>query len=155
MANHRRTTSLAEALSLAQALVRLPSPSGEEAGVAVAVEREMRALGYEHVTRDALGSVVGIVEGTRPGRTVLLDAHLDTVPVVDASAWSHDPFGGAVVDDRLWGRGATDVKGSLAALVVAVGMLPRKRLFGRIVVAATVGEEMVEGLALGRVLDEH
>jgi len=156
MTHGRRTSVQARALGLAQALVRLPSPPGQEQGVADAIEGEMRTLGYDSVTRDALGSVIGVVDGAAgQGRTVLFDAHLDTVPVPDADAWSCDPYGGLVADDRLWGRGATDVKGSLAALVVAVGMVPRSRLAGRVIVAATVGEEMVEGLALGRVLGEY
>lgn len=155
MPDPRRVSIEAEALALARELVRLPSLPGEEGAVAEAVEREMRALGYDNVLRDPLGSIVGVVRGSRPGGTVLFDAHMDAVPVPDAAEWRHVPYGGDVVDGRLWGRGATDVKGSLAALVVAVGTLRRDRLSGTAIVAATVGEEMVEGAALAGVLEEH
>ncbi len=144
-----------EAVAFAQEIVRLPSVSGDEEAVAAAVEAEMRLLGYTGVGRDALGSVVGVVRGERPGGTVLVDGHMDTVPPGDEAEWSHAPHSGDVEDGRLWGRGAVDVKGSLAAAVVAVGSLPRERLAGEIVVSASVGEEMVEGVALARVLDVH
>jgi len=109
-------------------------------------------LGYDEVTTDELGSVVGVLRGGAPGPTVLFDAHMDVVPVTEPEAWRHGPFSGDRAEGRLWGRGATDVKGNLAAAVVALGALPRDRFSGRIVMAASVGEEMIEGLALTRVL---
>jgi carboxypeptidase PM20D1 len=62
-----------------------------------------------------------------PGRTreapVVLMAHLDVVPVDDASAWTHPPFAGDLVDGHVWGRGALDCKGSLVAICAAVESL--------------------------------
>ena len=145
----------AEVLSFCQELLRHPSPSGQEEGVAACVEREMTMLGYDAVQRDALGSVVGLLRGARPGPTVLVDAHMDTAPITSPGAWRYDPASGAVSEGCIWGRGSVDVKGSLAAAVVAAGSLPRSRLAGALVVAATVGGEMVEGLALAQVLREH
>jgi putative selenium metabolism hydrolase len=143
------------AIAFCQELVRLDSPSGGERAVADAVEREMSAFGYDEVRRDELGSVIGLVRGARPGVTVLFDAHLDVVPATETERWRHAPFAGVRDGGRIWGRGATDVKGSLAALVVALGTLPRVELAGTIVVSASVGEERVEGLAVGHILRAH
>ena len=145
----------AEALSFCQELVRQASLAGQEESVAASVVREMSMLGYDVVERDALGSVVGLVRGARPGPTVLVDAHMDTVPIISPGAWRYDPTSGAVSEGCIWGRGAVDVKGSLAAAVVAAGSLRRSRLAGTLVVAATVGGEAIEGLALAQVLRDH
>lgn len=150
-------TSGAEARSVTfcQELVRLESLSGQEQAVAEAVEREMRSLGYDEVRRDELGSVIGVVRGARAGTSVLFDAHMDVVPATEPEAWRHPPFSGARAEGRIWGRGATDVKGSLAALVVGLGSLPRAEFAGTLVVSASVGEEHIEGLAVGHVLAAH
>jgi putative selenium metabolism hydrolase len=75
---------------------------------------------------------------------VLFDAHMDTVGVGDPAAWSVDPAG-EVRDGRLYGRGALDMKGPLAALVHGVAAAPPER--GRVVVSASIAEEMIEGYA--------
>jgi putative selenium metabolism hydrolase len=142
-------------IDLCRELVRLESLSGDEQAVAEAVEREMRALGYDEVRRDHLGSVVGEIRGERGGRSVLFDAHMDVVPATEPDAWRHPPFSGEHAEGRIWGRGTTDVKGSLAALVVALGTLPRAEVAGTLIVSASVGEERIEGLALGHVLDAY
>jgi len=151
----------ARTLAFCQELVRLESLSGEEQAVAEAVEREMRSLGFDEVRRDELGSVVGVIHGARAAGTdaapgaLLFDAHMDVVPATEPAAWRHPPFSGDYADGRVWGRGATDVKGSLAALVLALGTLPRADLAGTLVVSASVGEERVEGLAVSHVLAAH
>ncbi len=71
-------------------------------------------------TFDAHPLIVARLPGTEGGRSLAFNAHVDVVPVGDRSAWSHDPFGGAVVDGRLYGRGATDMKGGLSAAMWAV-----------------------------------
>jgi putative selenium metabolism hydrolase len=156
-------TSETEARTIAfcQELVRIESLSGEEQAVAEAVEREMRSLGYDEVSRDELGSVVGVIRGARAAGAdaaagaLLFDAHLDVVPATEPEAWRHPPFSGEQAEGRVWGRGATDVKGSLAALVLALGTLPRAGFAGTILVSASVGEERIEGLAVGHVLAAH
>jgi putative selenium metabolism hydrolase len=142
-------------VTLCQELVRLESLSGREGAVADAVEREMRSLGYDEVQRDELGSVVGVVRGARVGGCTLIDAHMDVVAATQPDEWRFPPFSGELAEGRVWGRGATDVKGSLAAAVVAVGGLPRAELAGTVVMSASVGEELVEGLAVKRVLQRN
>jgi putative selenium metabolism hydrolase len=141
-----------EVLSFARELVRRPSPSGQERDVAALVAQEMTMLGYDEVATDELGSVSGVLVGSAPGPTVLFDAHMDVAAITEPGTWRHDPFSGARVAGRLWGRGSADVKGNLAAALVALGALRREAFTGRLVMAASVGEETIEGLALGHIL---
>lgn len=126
-------------------LVGAQSPSGQEGQVAAIVGQEMERLGLE-VSVDAWGNVAGTLDGG-PGPTVLLDAHMDTVGVTDPSQWSHSPQGERA-GERLYGRGTMDMKGPLAAAVYAAASLSREDLRGRVVVSASVCEELVEGPAL-------
>lgn len=135
-----------------QALVRLPSLSGQEQQVAARVEEEMRALGYDGVEVDANGSVVGVIQGASAGPTLLLDAHTDTVTISPGAPWQHEPFGAQIDDGALYGRGAADMKGALAAMVHAAAATDRSRLRGRVVVSASTLEEVMEGVALQAVM---
>jgi putative selenium metabolism hydrolase len=134
----------------ARALVAAPSPSGSEGAVARRTEEEMRGLGYS-VEVDDWGNVVGSL-GSPGGPCVLLDAHMDTVGVTNPDEWAHDP-GGELSDGRLYGRGAMDMKGPLAAAVHGVASLAGSLESARVVVCASVAEELVEGPALAHVLD--
>jgi len=141
-------------IAFTQDLVRLPSLSGREQAVAERVRQEMQALGFDRVWTDAHGSVVGIIEGEWPGKTVLLDAHTDTVGISPGVPWVHDPFGAVIENGAIYGRGAADMKGALAAMVHAAAALDRKELAGRVVVSASTLEEVLEGVALHAVMDE-
>jgi putative selenium metabolism hydrolase len=123
-------------------LVRTPSPSGEEGAVAGLVRAEMEGLGYA-VEVDPLGNVVGTLD-YGPGPCVLFDAHMDTVGVTDPAAWSVEPYG-ELRDGRLYGRGSMDMKGPLAAVVH--GAAAASAAGGRVVVSASIAEEMIEGFA--------
>jgi putative selenium metabolism hydrolase len=140
-----------DVISFCQQLVRLPSTSGKEKAVADCTAARMRELRYDRVTIDAWGNVIGEIRGARPGPRLLLDAHMDTVPVGEAAAWTRDPFSGEVEGDCLHGRGSTDDKGCLAAIVSMAGWLDRSRLAGTVYVSGTVNEEETEGAALGKV----
>ncbi len=147
--NPDSTTSV---VRLCREFVRIPSLSGQEGALAAAVTDRMKALGFE-VELDRFGSVLGMRRGSRLGPTVLLDAHLDTVPVTDPAAWTHDPFGAELDQDRLWGRGAADTKGSLAAMLCAVAAL--EDFPGTLLLSASVCEENLTSAALNHVLDRH
>ena len=136
-------------------LVRLPSVLGNEGPCAERVVREMKKLGYEHSEIDHAGNAVGVIEGGHAGPTVVLDGHLDTVDVMPREAWSHDPFGAEIVEGRMYGRGTSDMKGAVAAMVYGAARVDRKACKGRIVVSASVGEELIEGPALRCVLERY
>lgn len=137
-----------------QALVRVPTLPGEEQPVIDVLAAEMRRLGYDQVFTDANGSLVGIIQGAASGPTLLLDAHCDTVGVAPGVPWQHDPFEPVIAGERMLGRGTSDMKGALAAMIYAGAAADRSRLAGRIAVSATVMEEVMEGTALKMVMDE-
>ena len=136
-----------------QKIVRQQSLSGEEGPVTQLVIDEMKSLGFDKVWADENGSAIGIIEGTQPGKTLLFDAHTDTVGIAPGSVWTKDPFGGEIIDGYLYGRGAADMKGALAAMVHAAGGIGRDKIAGRVVVSASVLEEVYEGGALKTVMD--
>ena len=142
-------------IELTREIVRCPSEAGSEKEVADLLVKEMRGLGYEEVTVDENGSVVGVVTGARPGPTLLFDAHIDTVGVAPGVPWQHDPFAGEIVGGKLYGRGATDMKGSVAAMIVAIAAVAKGQLAGRVVASASVMEEVLEGVALKTVMDKQ
>ncbi|MCB8984645.1 MAG: ArgE/DapE family deacylase [Ardenticatenaceae bacterium] len=119
------------------------SPDGAgETAVAVYIAAALRDMGLE-VTTYELGpqrmNVVGVLKGTGHGRSLLLNGHMDTVGVGGMA----DPFGATVRDGRLYGRGAQDMKGSLAAMMAAVKALVDggSKLGGDVVLTAVADEE--------------
>lgn len=143
-------TRAAELVEFCQRLVRTKSYSGQEGEVAGVLADEMRALGYDEVVVDRYGSVIGTIEGNRPGPTVLFDGHIDTVPAENAEKWTYPPFEARIADCRIYGRGTSDMKGADAAFTKAVAWFAADRdrdFAGRICVAGVVQEECFEGVA--------
>lgn len=139
-----------EIADLALRLIRIPSPFGAEGDVAILVRREMARLGFA-VEVDDWGNVTGSIEAG-DGPCVLFDAHMDTVGVGAPAAWAHDPSGERA-GSRLYGRGAMDMKGPLAAVMCGAAALRGRLRRGRVVVSASVAEELVEGPALAHVVE--
>lgn len=143
-----RSVNAGELVDFTLRLVREPSPSGTEGAVARIVAAEMERLGFV-VETDDWGNVVGTIDAG-PGPCLLFDAHIDTVGVSNPDDWSRNPWG-EVMGDRLYGRGSMDMKGPLAAAVYGIASLRGSLRRGRVVVSATVAEELVEGPALEHV----
>ncbi len=138
------------AAAFASELVRTPSPSLCENGVAKLVERKMEELGYDKVVVDDFGNVIGIMYGTDPSPVIVLNSHMDTVvPGRDDQSWNMPPYSGEMEGGKLYGAGSSDCKSGLASQIYAGYLL--KRLYlplrGTLIVAATVSEE--NGLSLG------
>ncbi len=145
-----------EIIQFLRRLVQTPSPSTQEGAVAQLIAAEMQRLGLPGVTIDPMGNVIARL-GTGEGPTLLFDAHMDTVSVGDPAAWGHDPLGAAIEDEVLYGRGAADMKGAIAAMVYGAKRLldaglPRR---GTLVLAMVVQEEPCEGLAIREVIEEQ
>jgi putative selenium metabolism hydrolase len=141
-------------IAFTQALVQQPSPPGEEGPVVQRVVQEMQALGYDQVWIDKYGTAIGVIEGAQTGPTLLFDAHCDTVGIAPGVPWQADPFSGKIKNGAIYGRGSADMKGALAAFVHAAAGVDRTQLAGRVVVSASVLEEVFEGGALRAVMDE-
>jgi succinyl-diaminopimelate desuccinylase len=124
-------------------LIRTPSPPGEEGAAARLVVEEMRRLGFDGVRTDEAGNVVGLIRGEARRPSLMLNTHLDHVDPGDPEAWPFPPYSGELDGDRVWGRGAVDIKGPLAAQVYAAGTLAEgPRPPGDLYVTAVVQEEV-------------
>jgi succinyl-diaminopimelate desuccinylase len=141
-----------ELIALTRELVRIPSvvrpgeAGATEAAVADHVEQWFRQEGFDvEVQPVAPGrpNVLAVLGDRAAGPTLLLEGHTDVVTEGDPAHWSHPPFGADLVDGRIYGRGAADMKSGLAAAMIAAAALKRSgaRLGGRLVVGALVDEE--------------
>jgi len=109
-------------VSLAQALIRIPSAvkgidEGNELEVANFIAERLERIGFEvelQEPREGRPNVIGTLRGSGGGYNLMLNGHLDTV---ETSGMTIDPLAGKVMDGKLYGRGAVDMKGSLAAFI--------------------------------------
>jgi succinyl-diaminopimelate desuccinylase len=141
-----------ELVRLTRELVRIPSvyrseeAEGNEERVARFVADYLEREGFEvHAEEVAPGrpNVWAVWEGERPGKTLLFEAHTDVVTEGRAEDWSHPPFGAERVGGRIYGRGACDTKGNLAAAVMAVRAIKDSRgpFPGKLILCHPVDEE--------------
>ena len=164
-------------VELLQSLVHVPSVTGNEGDVQDLIEKEFSgrrlAIDRWEATRDEIApffdhvgeqeryegrpNLVGTHKGSGGGRSILLNAHVDTVENGDLALWSHDPLAGDVVGDLLYGRGSCDMKGGLTSYLGALDALEAAgvRLRGDVKVNTTVGEEDGGLGALSTVLRGH
>jgi putative selenium metabolism hydrolase len=139
-----------------QELVRIPSLSHHEGAVAARLADEMRSVGLDEVWTDRIGNVIGRV-GSGEGPMLLLNGHLDTVDVGDPQRWLHAPYDGVEEDGILYGRGACDMKGGLAAMVYGAKALLDSGvdLAGDLYLVGVVQEEPCEGLGMRVLVEEE
>lgn len=137
-------------VELCQNVIRQQSYSGHEKGVTEVIAAEMQRLGYDEIRTDEYGNLVGCIVGKRPGKTVVMDGHIDTVDISDRSRWTHDPFAAEIVDGKIYGRGTSDMKGAVSAMVTAAGQFAAdcgKDFAGKVCVSCSCHEECFEGVA--------
>lgn len=135
----------AHAVDLAQRLIRCPSVTPAEGGALDLLEAELAAIGFA-CTRLPFGDGESRIDNlfARYGSAaphLCFAGHTDVVPVGDAADWQHDPFGASIVDGRLFGRGAADMKGGVAAFVAAAAAAIEGGVSGSISLLITGDEE--------------
>jgi len=136
-------------IALSQKLIAIPSETGNEKAVSDFMVSYMRdVLGME--AKGLAGvpdrpNAVGILKGVGGGPTVQYSGHLDTVGPGDLSKWKTDPYGGEVIDGKIYGRGSMDSKGGgMASTLTAIKAIldAGVKLKGDILVVGTVDEEV-------------
>jgi putative selenium metabolism hydrolase len=141
-------------IKICQELIRNKSYSGEEGSIVGYLDTIFKNMGFDDVYVDEYGNVIGHIRGKRPGKKILFDSHIDTVPVSDPSKWKHKPFGGEIEDGRIYGRGASDMKGALSAMICAGAYFAEdneKDFAGDIYISGVVHEECFEGVAARKI----
>ena len=105
-----------QVVSLCQKLVQQKSYSGHEDGVVEVLSANMKEMGFDEVTVDRYGNIIGCIKGSRPGKKLLFDGHIDTVPVTEEAEWQYPPFAAEIHEGKIYGRGTSDMKGAVAAM---------------------------------------
>lgn len=130
-----------------KSLIQIPSmnPPGKEAKIAESVVHMFGDMGIEseihYLSGGDRANVVVILDSGKKGPIFVLNGHLDTVPIKDN--WDHEPFKGEIVNGRLYGLGASDMKSGLAAIMVAVNEIKNEieKLNGTLIVSFVSDEE--------------
>ena len=133
-----------EIVQTASELIQINSQSLDEGKLADYLVGKMKALGYDAVEVDRYGNVFGTMKGTGGGKSIMLNCHMDVVDGGDESRWKYPPYSGAIAEGRVWGRGASDTKGTMAVYLYVPVMLREAGLLpkGDIVVAEVISEEI-------------
>ena len=141
-------------ISFLRDIIAIESLSGREQAVVRRVEQEMQAVGFDEVKIDPLGNILGRV-GHGP-RVLAFDAHLDTVGKGDLSQWACDPLQGKLADGLVFGRGSTDQKAGMAAMVYAAMLMKELGLLEgwQVWMVGSVMEEDCDGLCWHYILSE-
>lgn len=140
---HPRTESL-DPVQLTADLIRCNSVTPAEGGALVLLEGLLAQAGFTctRVDRGGIANLFARWGAKGANRSFGFNGHTDVVPVGDAAAWTHDPFGGEIVEGVLWGRGATDMKSGVAAFAAAaVDFVRQTPPDGAIILAITGDEE--------------
>ncbi|KAK3185534.1 hypothetical protein K4F52_005632 [Lecanicillium sp. MT-2017a] len=153
----------ASLIAATQSLVQAPSPNppGDVRQVATAAVQAIQSLVHDskvftYESAPGIVNVVAILKGSQPGKRLVFSGHLDTYPAGDLSRWTKEPFSGYISDDgtRLYGRGASDMKGGIAASIFAARALAAQKeaWAGEIVIALAGDEETMGTLGTGSLL---
>ncbi|WFO75195.1 YgeY family selenium metabolism-linked hydrolase [Desulfurococcaceae archaeon MEX13E-LK6-19] len=140
-------------LYYARELVRTKSLSGEEGDVARLIKEFLGGEGVDKVFIDEYGNVVSIIEGGI-GEIIVFEGHMDHVPEGDLGNWIVDPYEAKVIDGKLYGRGAVDMKGAIAAMIAMIGLLGETKNLPTIVYVFVPHEEIVEGAAFKYAIED-
>ena len=136
-------------------LVAIPGTSGQEAEVIQRIRAEMELAGFDQVRIDPMGNILGMIGHGK--QLIAMDAHVDTVGVGNTRLWKYDPLIGYEDDDVIIGRGASDQKGGMAAMVYAGRIIKDLQLESdyTLLVVGSVQEEDCDGLCWQYLIQEE
>jgi acetylornithine deacetylase/succinyl-diaminopimelate desuccinylase-like protein len=151
----------AETVDLLQRLIRIDTvnPPGNETAAAELLREYLEASGVEcelYARTPERANLVARIRGSGDGPRLALLSHTDTV-LADPAEWQLDPWSGELRDDEVWGRGALDMKGQVAASAVALASLAREgfRPNGDLIFVAAADEEVGAGFGMSWLCQEH
>ncbi|MCW3185275.1 M20/M25/M40 family metallo-hydrolase [Escherichia coli] len=100
-----------EVIKNCQTLIQQKSYSGQEGDVVNAIKDMMQYYQFDDIHIDKYGNIIGGIIGNQPGKTLVLDGHIDTVPV-NEDMWTRNPYGGDIDEGKIYGRGGNRHEGS-------------------------------------------
>ncbi|MHA1379460.1 MAG: M20 family metallopeptidase [Candidatus Helarchaeota archaeon] len=153
-----------ELIDLCQALIRIKSisPIGNEKEVAELVASKLETANIKVLVKDYFngrGNLIATIEGSKKTPKLLYNGHLDVVPVPEGEKWKYkiNPFSATIKRRKIWGRGAIDMKGNIAALVMSAIVLKKLEpgLKGSLVLNFVADEEAGGSYGTKRCLEKY
>ena len=157
-AGKMREIPFEDVITCIQDCISIPTLSGQEEKLVKHLIKVSSRLGFNGAHCDRMGNLIAeMVVGTGEGPVIVLTGHLDTVSANPAE-WDHKtrPFAGSILNGRLYGRGASDMKASFGVMLHAAASMAglEKPYSGRVFVVGTVVEELFEGVCFLDALKE-
>ena len=149
-----------EITNLAQELIKIPSDeTAGEKEVCEYLESYLKSLGMKVRLQEVLPNrpnIIAEVIGDEVGKSIMFNGHVDTVPIGDIKKWSMDPYSAIIKDNKLFGRGSTDMKGSIASMIIAMKFIMNnvKKFNGKIIFTGVMAEETT-GLGTQKIVEEN
>ncbi len=136
-----------EKISILQDVIRIQSVNDHELEVAKYFQTLLEKYGIDSKLVEyspTRSNLIAEIKGKNPGKVLILNGHTDVVSAGDPNGWTHPPFDAVIEDGKMYGRGTTDMKAGLTALVLAMIEIKEKQLLksGTLRFIATVGEEI-------------
>ena len=149
-----------EITNLAQELIKIPSDeTAGEKEVCEYLESYLKSLGMKVLLQKVLPNrpnIIAEVIGDDVGRSIMFNGHVDTVPIGDIKKWSMDPYSAIIKDNKLFGRGSTDMKGAIASMIIAMKFIMNnvEKFNGKIIFTGVMAEETT-GLGTQKIVEEN
>ena len=149
-----------EITNLAQELIKIPSDeTAGEKEVCEYLESYLKSLGMKVRLQKVLPNrpnIIAEVIGDEVGKSIMFNGHVDTVPVGDIKKWSMDPYSAIIKDNKLFGRGSTDMKGAIASMIIAMKFIMNnvEKFNGKIIFTGVMAEETT-GLGTQKIVEEN
>ncbi|RLG80850.1 MAG: YgeY family selenium metabolism-linked hydrolase, partial [Thermoprotei archaeon] len=139
-------------IKIVKSLIETPSLSGEEKDIAYLIRDFLNDYGVDKSFIDKYGNVIGIIKGGL-NRTIVFEGHMDHVPPGNISNWKYDPYKPEIIENRIYGRGAVDMKGAIGSMIYSIPKVSKKDI-PSIYYIFVPYEEISEGVLFKKALEE-